>query len=382
MTRRTLALAAALAVAGAVPAAAQEPSGSATLSISGAGAKGLGAPESVALPVLRGSLSSSATIQHEGKLRLKAGRRSVTLTRLRTTIGARSTVTAILRDRRRTIFTITGGRRSTDAAKGTVTVRGARLTLTKAAGQQLRKALRLRRTPRGRFGTVSLTATLPKGSGAPTGGAGTSPSAPGSSGGGTPTSVAPTAPVPQLDRPAGAVDVAASSVQWHVRESFIRYINTGEGTSVADGASALPPTVRPGSDASLHYDFAYAPAGGWFDPATGQGKLQFKGRLRFLYSDHGIDLSAHDPEVQLGGDPLSTFRFTGGLDTNPGDRRADLIRLDVAKARAVTTSPDGRTRTYEQVPGRLTKNGSGLLGNGIYAEGDEFGWMTISVTTP
>lgn len=46
-------------------------------------------------------------------------------------------------------------------------------------------------------------------------------------------------------RSPGAADITGATIGWHLRESFIRYIDTGEETSVSGGAVADPPELLP-----------------------------------------------------------------------------------------------------------------------------------------
>ena len=71
--------------------------------------------------------------------------------------------------------------------------------------------------------------------------------------------------------------MTSATVTWHPRESFVRYVNSGEGTSTAAGATGDAPEVLPGTDAALTYSFHFPFAGGWCDPATGAARITFTG---------------------------------------------------------------------------------------------------------
>ena len=63
-------------------------------------------------------------------------------------------------------------------------------------------------------------------------------------------------------------------------------------------------------------------------------------------------------------------------------KREVLVDLDLTKAASITTSPDGRTHTYERVPGFIPEGTADSVFAGFYLPGDEFGWITVSFTTP
>ena len=136
-----------------------------------------------------------------------------------------------------------------------------------------------------------------------------------------------------------------------MRESFIRYIATGEGTSASGGATADPPVLLPGATTALSYDFRFPFANGWIDtganpssPADDTAALYFSGALRFLYSGHGIDLLTSGPEIEIaGGASRAIFSISedGGAaerqvprQPRPRPRRGDLPERHVLHLRA------------------------------------------------
>ncbi|HEX6601481.1 MAG TPA: HtaA domain-containing protein, partial [Solirubrobacterales bacterium] len=195
---------------------------------------------------------------------------------------------------------------------------------------------------------------------------------------------APEEPLPVATRPAGAVDVTAASISWDVRESFIRYVNTGEGTSVFGGAVAAPPEVRPGSSAALSYRFAFPFASGWHDPgpnpadpADDRAAVYFGGGVRFLYSSHGIDLRTSAPEIEIAGGASRAIFAVGEGEAAP--ERQVIVNLDLARAAAVQAS--GTTITYERVPGAIPSGTATSVFAGFYAPGTDFGCFTVSYST-
>ena len=170
-------------------------------------------------------------------------------------------------------------------------------------------------------------------------------------------------------RPAGALAITSATVSWHPRESFIRYIASGEGTSASAGAAGELPTVLDGSEASLVYGFTFTASGGWCDPATGAARLSFAGTVGFRYADHGIDLKVSDPEVDPG----------AGVSFWIDGRRTLVETLDLSKAAAVRV--DGKTITYERVPAFVPPGAADSVFAGYYLPGDPFGFVSITYTT-
>lgn len=129
----------------------------------------------VALPVRRVTVKgSTATISHRGTLTLRVGKRAVRLADPQLVVGTSSRLTARIGARRYTVATLfTNQRVRRVTADGAVLDR-APATLTPAAAKQLRTRLKLRRTPKGRLGTISVATggvTLGGGTEAPPSGA-------------------------------------------------------------------------------------------------------------------------------------------------------------------------------------------------------------------
>ena len=340
--------------------------GSATLTTSGPAAdslraQGVKVPAKLVLPITAGTVSGSATLDMGKRLTLRRGKRSVTLSRWQARLGTRATLTARVGGRR--ILVLRGRAKGLrlDAGTRSARLQGAALTLDRGAARMVKRRLGLRRAPQGRFGRVTIRASL---QGAPPARPLT-PSTPGSppSGGGNTNPPPASDPLPTLARPAGAADVAGATITWHVRESFVNYINSGGGTSTENGATSDPP-----------YDFHFPFARGWRDPASGDASLYCTGRVNFRFPSHGIDMQAENPEIELNGaDSRAIFRMDG--------KREVLIKLHPDQAASHTTSPDGKTITYEKVPGTVPEGSSESVFAGFYLPGDEFGWVSVRFST-
>lgn len=392
-----------LAVAAVAAPAATASSGQAVLELNGSAAKALrasgvkiaplgaarGGARQVRLPIRAGLVGSSTTVlRFGGGLTLSKGRQRLRLGGLRLTLGERASLAGRLGGESLGLFRVLkGGQRELDSARGSVRLGGLRLRLRRQAAQAIAERLGLERRPAGNFGVLSASKEGLMAGGQP-------PAAAGGQGGGGNSSTgcglpsgagpAPEEPLPKATRPAGAVDVTGASVSWDVRESFIRYINTGEGTSVFDGATAAPPEVRPGSSAALTYSFGFPFAGGWHDsganpadPADDRAAIYFGGGVRFLYSAHGIDLRTSAPEIEIdGAGSRAIFEVAEGAE--PAEREV-IVNLDLSRAASVQTS--GATVTYEHVPGAIPAGTASSVFAGFYAPGTDFGCFTVSYST-
>ena len=344
--------------------------GSATLSTTGPAAdslraQGVKVPAKITLPITAGSVSRTATLDLGKRVVLRRGKRSVTISRIQARLGARTTLTARVAGRRIVVLRGPAGKRlKLDAGTRSARLRSSAVTLDRGAARVIKRRLALRRAPQGRFGRARITASL---QGAPParpltpspGGGGSNP---GGGGGGTTTPPA-TDPLPTLARPASAVDAVSATITWHVRESFVDYINGGGGTSVENGATSTPP-----------YEFRFPFKSGWRDAASGKAAVSYTGTVNFRYPSHGIDMQAENPEIELNGAASrAIFRMDG--------RREVLIDLHPDQAASVTTSPDGKTVTYTQIPGTVPEESSDSVFAGFYLPGDDFGWVSVAFST-
>jgi hypothetical protein len=412
MTRRALALAAAVGAAtAAVPATAGAASGTTTLTLKGAAASALSragvevsavAPakakgKAITLPVRTVTVGTTATLGHAGAIRFTKGKRTVTVKAPALRLAARGSRLG------GTLLAVDGAKRSLNATAGTVALKGGTVRLTRAGAAKLRRALKLKALKSGTLGTLTVDASRGAaggggstgtggggstgggsgGSGGSTGGgsgSGGGSTGGGSTGGGTARSCAagpiasPSGGPTALTAPPTSTPVLASAITWHVRDSFIQYINGGEGTAVANGATADPATTAPGSSAALAYQFHFAFKSGWYDPVTGTARLTYGGTVAFCYADHGIKLTASNPEVEVNGGSSRAIFVTDNLD-QPA-RRGVLVNLS-----PVARADDGVTHTWSQMPGTIPVNAGESTFAGYYAAGDPFGWITAAATT-
>lgn len=388
----------AAATALALLAASAAPHGAATITSDGALADGLRAQgvavaRRIVLPAESGRIGTGAALALRGRLTLRAGRRLVTLTAWRAQVRAgRTVLSAVSGRRRRTLLRadVSSRRLTLDAATGTVRLQPVPLRVTRTGARFLRTRLALEQRPTGVLGTLRVAVVLgAQGSGGTggstgggnaggggTGGGGTTPSpdcTPGFSSG-----TVPPAPAPPV-RPAGAVGIASATLTWRPRESFIQYINSGEGTTASDGATAGPPETVPGNSARLVYSFGFElKPGSWYDPASGSADLLGRGTVRFLWSGHGIDISVRDPEIELDGrSSRAIFAFSGGDCTQIAPVRG--VMLDLAPG---SPTVNGSARDYGTIPATITDAGAAMF-SGFYVPGDPWGAVRVAFeTTP
>ena len=389
-----VAAAALVALAAATPASAA--SGRAVLELNGPAAQALrasgvkiaplgpasGGAHRIVLPVRAGLVGSTATVVRlGGGISLASGKQRTRLTGLRLTIGRRSGLAGKAGGETSGLFRVLkGGRREIDTASGGVHLSGLRLKLSRDTTQSLLERLRLQADPRlGKvFGALAVSDEgLPQAAPPPTGAEQKATGCPLPSTAGS----APEDPVLKATRPPGAVDVIGASLNWDVRDSFIRYINTGEGTSVFGGASAAAPEVRAGSSLPLTYRFGFPFASGWHDagtnpadPADDRAAIYFDSGVRFLYSQHEIDLRTSAPEIELGGG-ASRAIFLVAEGEAPAERQV-IVNLDLSRAASVQSS--GGTITYDRVPGAIPAGTATSTFAGFYAPGTDFGCFTVS----
>jgi hypothetical protein len=388
-----LALGFALASSAPAVAGAEEPTGNATLALSSAKARVL-AERGVAFEGIRGAETTgrqtrlqisggtigagTADLSHEGALLLAVGKgrtlRAVKLSALQIQLSANSTLSARLNGgKRRTIFDLRpqASGLAIDASKGLARLHGAKLILRHSIAKALSRRLEVR-IPRGRLGKIRVSAAIVVIGG---------PAAPQSG----PLGDEP--PLPR--RPASAVDVTGGSLTWHIRDSWIRYINTEGPAEALEGANAEAPIPedshpcpdRPaGTNPTLVYSYSFPFANGWYDPPSGTAALYYGGGVRFAYPSRGIDLTARNPEIELnGGSSRAIFRLRGAGQTPYPDRRAPLLAL--AATSPPSESPASTFGFPGPLRGTLTGDGQNVFAGFYPPPNDGFGCVDVSFTT-
>jgi Htaa len=370
--------------------AAAGPVGSATLVVSpgkwrtieqrGIAFAGSGAADSegrrTRLQVSGGTIEAgTAQLSTGGALRLSAGdgrqRRTVKLTGLRVDLGSRSTLSAKLGKQRRVLFDLkpNAGGPEIEPARGAAQLRDARLVWNHGSAKALSGRLGAE-LPRGAFGSFEITVATVL---AQTPQAG-------------PISDEP----PRLARPATAVDVSSATLAWHVRDSWIRYLNTQEAPQPLEGATpeaAIPENSHPcpnspsGANPTLVYSYDFPFANGWYDPVSGTAALYYGGGVRFSFPAHGIDVTARNPEIEInGGASRSIFRLRGAAKTPYPDKRAALLSLPPGPP-----EQQGSPSAFGfpgPLRGTLTSDGQAVFAGFYPPPNDGFGCFSVTFSVP
>lgn len=291
------------------------------------------------LPVQR---RSSGVIVHSGGLLLRGRRgRTLAVTGVRTPAAGAGNVSAIVAGRRITIARV--------AASG-------RVTLSAAFTTVLRRRLALRSKLSAALGVLRRAPVVST----PTPATPASPSTPGP---GTTTTPPATPPTDT------ARTVTAATLTWHVRDSFVDYLASGQGTSALDGAVAQPPSGSP----ALVREYLLPLRDGWYDPATGKAAVRFSGGVRFAYAAHGLEIEARDLEIEMAPGASRVFaQFSGAAVQNPG--RGPLVNLTWA-------APDtgDATANWTKLPGTIPAGADTSVFAGFYFPGDDFGWFALTL---
>ncbi len=343
---------------------------------------------SILLPAADASFGATTRLRLRGAIEVQrtvAGRtRSVPLRALEVRLGARPVLRGTIAGRATTILTLDlrRGEYTTDPARSLVTIGGTRAALTPGAARLIGRALGLPRVRSGAWGVLAVSASAPAapapvdatgttGSTAPA--PGSAQTAPGGSVSTAPAAASTPAPVP-LARPTTAVALAASSLRWRLRESFVRYLAAGQGVTASGGATAAGTPVD-----GLTYDYDFAPGGGWYDPASGTARLLFSGTLRFRYAGHGIDIQLADPQLELAGGESRMLATFVGAKASDVSGLAVFASLDLSRAQVSGAGAGPFARTA--IPAFVTPGANELVMSGFYpAPDNDFGLLSTTFT--
>jgi hypothetical protein len=295
--------------------------------------------------------SSLASVDLAGGLRLRAGRRSVSVTGLRVALRSRQgRISAKVAGKRMTLFTFdTGSRRLTLESPATVKLSATYASLTRGAARVLARRLGRSGVVPGRLGKLKIVVD--------------------GAGGGELVDHPPVKPgePPYLARPAGAVTARDVVIRWYPRSSFVTYVlRFGGSITPSDGASGSPQDG---------FTYGESPGRSWHHAASDTTALYGSGTVRFRVPGHGIDIAVSDPEVELNG-AGSRVIFRVAQNGGEGTRRV-AMELEL---RPKAVAGDG-TVTYEALPGKVPEEGSIFSGGPLgdpYAPGEEFGAVTVS----
>ena len=184
---------------------------------------------------------------------------------------------------------------------------------------------------------------------------------------------------PVKARPAGALHDGGATITWQPRESFIQYIDSGEGTSTSRGATGDPPTSRAAArPRSSTASTSRRPAAGATRPPARRGSTFTRHRrlpvLRPRDRPAGQRPRGRARRARLTRD-LPDDRLRGHRRRQPARGRRDARRLQGRRQRR---RQDVRLRAD---PGAVPPGAASSVFAGYYLPGDPFGWVSISFTT-
>lgn len=334
-----------------------------------------------AFPVRKVSYARTARVDLKGGIKVGRGKRSVVIRQFK--VISRAGKPAYLRGklgkRSFNVFVIRGGKRTFNRKSGELTrIGGARLTPKGA--KLLNRRLGLRGKKRLRAGTVWGYAnlySLYKVTQVE-----------------DPTGEPPPVP-PVKEEPLGASQVTgAATIKWYVRDTFIDYVASGQGTRAEDGATADPPT----GPNNLSYSYNFPFASGWTVPAAGETPentlIKGTGLVGFKYCKNTINFTVSAPEIEIDGDDNSRMIFhVNGTDGTPfPNQRAIMVKLVPGMADPPEVTVDGATTTvsYDRIPGFVPAEGASLFADlyppynpafeGQNPRPDRFGSLSITYT--
>jgi hypothetical protein len=334
----------------------------------------------ITFPVTGAQIASAARLDHGGALALRKGKRSVTLRSLRTSLGSRPRVTAVLGKRRITFLTLAVPRSkplTLDAVAGVAAGSGLRASLSHTTVRALRKRLKARRLKAGRIGTVDVNGRLLPDTVAPP--PRTEDPAP------QPTPTPTPAPDPTTE-PIGHTEWIASTLPGtNDLKSFTDYLHMsfppvppatqgGPGSVVASSGAARIAADNP-YDHRLDIRSAAR-------EADGSVVIQHDAQIDYLMPAHSIDNRLVDPAVVIapGGATAkvlasghATDRDTAGAPPTPF---SDEHLLDLDLSGVVPELGDDGTRTWHDVPAVVAASGEDEIG---YDAGSQWGSWTITV---
>ncbi len=339
-----------------------------------------GRPE---FPVRKVRYGKNPRIDLKGGIRLKSGKRQIVLRELHVMAAAGKPARLRASTGGRTInfLIVRGGKRKFESREGVLSRSGqARLTAAgaKLLNQRLRPGRKLRSgTSWGAFTLFSVYNVIEVED---------------------PAGETPTVPPVKATPEDAETITGASTIKWYVRDSFIDYVASGQGTRVENGATADPPSGP--NNLSYSYNFPFdAESLSWTRPDDGTSPestlLRGKGTVGFRYCQNTINFTVTDPEIEIDGDDASRmiFHVNGTDGTAFPDQRAVTVKLlpSLAESRNSVDNEDGtRTVTYTRIPGFVPAEGTGLFA-GLYPafspefEGmdprpDRFGYLSVTYT--
>lgn len=311
------------------------------------------------------SASGATTLTHTGTLTLRKGARSTRLTSFRTVVrGKAATVSALVAGRRRTVFTVSGGRITRDAATGAATVSGGTIRLASAAVAPLRTRLRAPGLRAGVVGRIATTARPVAVAPAPAPAPQPAPApAPAPAPGPVTPAPVPETPVVACPLPTAPATALSAKTTWRLRASWVSYVynpSWSGGGLFAQGINGTEGATRttPGDNGS--WDL---PQATFSSSAAGDRIIAHTGQLQFQVQMHGIDTRIRDARIVVTADGRTARLCADGQSS--GDRadpgafaafqNVHLLDLDLTQA-GTGTAPAPGTRLLTNVPATVADN--------------------------
>lgn len=345
-----------------------------------------------------GSFGTKVSTGLAGGIRFASGKRKVAITGLSANVfGKKTVVRGKLRGKTINVFNAFGNATINLDGK-TAKVSQAKLSLSNNAAGQIRKALKLKKAPKGKLGTLSLFVKVT--SDEPVDPCELDPNAEGcpivdpylaqcdvAATNKVTGSLPAPAPLPTLANPESVTSL--DSIGWGLKTSFRSYVIFGAQGSMhgLDGATTVggPPVIS-------GFDFPVTSAE-YSDNGTGileddQAVVETSGTAVFCATAHNFRVAVSDPTFVIDGDDS---RIIATVDTNltgvwTQPQRIDLADLKLGEI-TQSTATEGTTVDWGQIAASFTQNGAdAICGTGEqaacnYSAGTELDPVALSINT-
>ena len=333
-------------------------------------AKRFGKGAKVTAKLKQGGFNSVVRSGIAGGIKLASGKRQVKVTGLTVSIYAkRAVVQGKLKGKKVNVFKATG-KAKLDKSGRTAKLNGAKLVLTAKAAKQVRKALKLKKAPKGKLGTFSIN--LKVASKTPVDPCEADPNAEGceivdpylaqcdvDAVVKVPGSITPAGALPQFTSDAGATGPA--NLAWGFKSSFRNYITNIAGGSIfaLDGASTTGAAPTYSGFEFPASGFRYTDNGTPANLADDKAVLEGTGTALFCNKPHGFRVAISNPTIVIDG---ANSRIDGDVDNNLSGnwiptQRVTIASLDVSRVSRVN-GDTGSIEKWTDAPATLTAEGS------------------------
>jgi len=168
-------------------------------------------------------------------------------------------------------------------------------------------------------------------------------------------------PAPEVTDPPGAVPLKSASIEWRIRESFVKYLSSGGSVTPVQPAAPGPPEPI-GGGVELVYRFDIPVNSGWTDGGSGDAAVLLRGSggVRFRLCRNTINFTLTAPELLLDGDQSRLVVRASGTDGTAFDgRRVSVLRLFPSRAKSTVIS--GSETRIEGIPAFIAEGAEGVF---------------------